>query len=362
MGIYKLFAEKDTTLYSEYNTMNAGLDEVLELTKAESILYSGTSTVARMLVKFEDSQILDIVNNIINTGSFDVYLKMYYADISNIPTNYSLICYPVYESWDMGTGRSGNIPVTTNGASWINKNSTSGSSWSTSPYSAGITGSYLSNNSGGGSWYTGSFSTQSFTEYVSKDICMNVTDIILNYISGSYVNNGFIIMNSGSIEFDVDYLYKLTYFSRDTNTIYPPVLEFRWDDSSYVTGSLVNSSNIYLSFSNNFVNFNSDSIHRFRINARETFPARTFTTSSLFTNTKLLPSSSYYSIRDEKTNDIVIDFDDNYTKISSDADGNYFDLYMNGLQPERYYRILVKTIIENNHIILDDQYFFKVEE
>ena len=40
--------------------------------------------------------------------------------------------------------------------------------------------------------------------------------------------------------------------------------------------------------------------------------------------------------------------------------GNYFDVYMNGLEPERYYKILVKTVINNSTLILDDNYYFKV--
>jgi hypothetical protein len=35
--------------------------------------------------------------------------------------------------------------------------------------------------------------------------------------------------------------------------------------------------------------------------------------------------------------------DDNFTKMSADSEGMYFKLYMKGLQPERYYRILFKN-------------------
>ena len=33
---------------------------------------------------------------------------------------------------------------------------------------------------------------------------------------------------------------------------------------------------------------------------------------------------------------------------------------MNGLQPERYYQILIQTTIDNNVIVLDENYSFKV--
>jgi len=90
------------------------------------------------------------------------------------------------------------------------------------------------------------------------------------------------------------------------------------------------------------------------------YPARVWTTSSLFIGTNYLPTASYYAVKDLDTNEFVIDFDTTYTKLSSDSDGNYFDIYMNGLEPERYYKILVKTNIDNSTLILDDNYYFKV--
>ena len=67
-----------------------------------------------------------------------------------------------------------------------------------------------------------------------------------------------------------------------------------------------------------------------------------------------------YAIKDTSTNEYVIDFDSNYTKISSDATSSYFDLHMNGLEPERYYTILVKTTIGGVTKIFDENIEFKI--
>ena len=56
---------------------------------------------------------------------------------------------------------------------------------------------------------------------------------------------------------------------------------------------------------------------------------------------------------------MVCDFGD-FTKISSDTKGNYFDVYFEGLQPERYYKVLVKTTIDGSELVLDDDVIFKV--
>ena len=42
---------------------------------------------------------------------------------------------------------------------------------------------------------------------------------------------------------------------------------------------------------------------------------------------------------------MVVDFDENYTKVSCDSVGNYFTLYTSGLEINRFYRILVRTFI-----------------
>jgi hypothetical protein len=60
------------------------------------------------------------------------------------------------------------------------------------------------------------------------------------------------------------------------------------------------------------------------------------------------------------TEEIVVDYNTTYTQISCDDTSNYFDVYMNGLEPERYYKILIKTIIDGTTLILDDNYYFKV--
>ena len=104
---------------------------------------------------------------------------------------------------------------------------------------------------------------------------------------------------------------------------------------------------------NNKEEFVSGSIHKFYINCRPQFPIRTFQTSSNYTTNFYLPTSSFYAVKDLNTNEFVIDFDTNHTQISADEKGSFFKLYMNGLEPERYYQILLKTVIDGN-------YYFKV--
>ena len=57
---------------------------------------------------------------------------------------------------------------------------------------------------------------------------------------------------------------------------------------------------------------------------------------------------------------MVIDFDTQYTQLNADSSSSYFDIYMNGLEPERYYAILIKSDIAGTIQVFDDQYYFKI--
>ena len=106
--------------------------------------------------------------------------------------------------------------------------------------------------------------------------------------------------------------------------------------------------------------FYPQSYNRFRINARPEYPLQIWQTSSAYINNYYLPTSSYWAIKDLDTNEMVIDFDTQATQLNADSISSYFDIYMNGLEPERYYAILIKSDIAGTVQIFDDQYYFKV--
>jgi hypothetical protein len=366
MAIYKIFPEKSATLYSFYPTLNTGLDEILEISTFYSI--NGTDEVSRAVIKFPSAQISGVFADKVKNNNSDAYLKLYLANASSLPLDYTILCHPLSGSWNMGTGRLGNVPTTTNGVSWQYKDQNSGSAWINGTYPSGVTGSYRSGSgavSGGGTWNSNTTyrSTQSFSNLTSKDIELKVSNTVKAWYSSSIPNDGFILKHSSSIEFTTQSKFETKYFSNNTHTIYPPCLEIRWDDSSYYTGSIsvVSSSLFVATLGNNKSEYQQDSVQRFRVNVRDQFPARKFQTTSLYLDNKALPSSSYWSIKDLDTEEIVVDYDANYTKISYDASGSYFDVYMNGLEPERYYKLLFKTVLADGEtVISDNNYYFKV--
>jgi len=371
MAIYKLFPTKDATIYSRYPNKNTGLDEILDVS-IEDAQNSGNTQANRFLIQFSQTEISDILTNKVGDSTWSASLMAYlaYGDGLNIDT--TLEFYPISQSWEMGTGKYAYDPEYTNGVSWTYRGASNTTAWATASFEPYVTASY-SSSAGGGTWYTGSSdvgivptvnASKTFSYFDDFDINVDITNIIKAWTSSLIENNGIIVKQQTEFVDSRDYNNTLRYFSRDTNTIYPPSLDIKWRDYIWDTGS---SSQTILNILPAFVDINEnpgvfypESINKFRVNARPEYPARTWQTSSYYTVNYYLPTSSFYAIKDLDTNEFVINFDEQFTQLSADNQSSYFTLYMNGLQPERYYTILIKTIIDGNTLIFDNNYSFKI--
>ena len=489
MAIYKLFPSQDASIYSAYPAMNTGLDPILDVfNKLPST--SPSPQVARSIIKFDQSEIEDVIDNVAKvTGSWGLWsgsLKAYVAKATNIILNSNLEIYPISGSWNNGSGQYLDNQINGTGVSWVYQAYSGSRPWLQGGFNPLVTGSYSgSNNAGGGNWYTGSggyeninslVQTQNFNLRSTKDLNVNVTDTLKVWYSSSkdinpgqieISNEGFLLKWEDSKEFITESAVtpQLSFYSVDTNTIYPPCLEIKWRDFTYSTssgdfkygrtltgsyptneltssiscsytqslpapdsytgdgggatfGATFNSSsmlNIFvkdlglgykegdvltwtatqlnnldavsgattnavvtvstfdikqlpvletpdlaIALDSNQGVYYSESINDFRINARPLFPPRTFTTESNYTVNYALPTSSYYAIKDLDTNEYVVNFDKEFTQISCDPTSSYFTVYMNGLEPERYYNILIQTEVDGQTIIMDENYYFKV--
>ena len=221
-------------------------------------------------------------------------------------------------------------------------------------------------NEGGGTWFTSSFASgshykQTFDKY-TDNLDVEVTDYITDFFSGDRTNNGFIIKKSKVDEQSTKKFGSIKFFSSDTNTIYPPVFEARWDDSSFDTGSLdpLSGDDIILYVKNLATEYKETSKGKIRVFGRDRFPTRTFSTTSNYKLVKYLPTTSYYSVVDADTEQVIIPFDTNYTKLSCDSEGNYFNFWFNGLQPERFYKFVFRVDLNGTTKYYDDNFYFKV--
>ena len=375
MAVLKIFPDKDATLYSLFPNMNTGLDEIVEATETVFAYSDPSPQTSRFLVHFADEDLAaafdPMPDAVYQSGSWNAKLQCYVATATGLSVTTSIDCFPAAQYWDMGTGRYLDEPISTDGCSWIWAGYSGSTIW-TPP--AGATISYTSSvPAGGGVWYTGSQYTASvtFSYRTNKDINLNVTNTVRAWTTGSgsvpftkLPNYGFLLKQNLEFVYNKNYQPELKYFSVDTNTIYPPALQISWNDFTFNTGSstqtILNTLPATITLAQNPGVFYSESINRFRINARPEYPVQLWQTESVYLNNYYLPTASYWALKDLETNEYIVDFDSTYTKLSADATSSYFDMYMNFLEPERYYAILVQSTINGSTIVFDDQYYFKV--
>jgi len=387
--IYTIYPKFDTTIYEKTESLNAGIDQVLEL--SHELVGSSSKYNSRILMKFDVSDIESRVNSGKISQNAKYYLQLRTANVREIPQEYEIYAYPISSSWVNGTGRYFNTPITTDGVSWKYRSSKQiGTLWGVTAVTGGInyewdevsdswvdanlifgalfasvTGSYFS-NVGGGTWWTFPEleSSQSFS-YESSDIYMDVTKIVKKWITGSgrFENDGFLIKFSDEIESSNQTLTSLQFFSVDSNTIYVPRLQVVWDDSTFSTGSLssVSLEDVVVGI-NLKKSYTESEKAKIKVDAYTRYPQKTYTTQSYYTKKYYLPTSSYYEIRDASTDEIIIPFNTTGSKLSCDPSGNYFNLLMDSFQPERFYRVLIRVDTDGGDIsqIFDNNYYFKV--
>jgi hypothetical protein len=381
--MYQLYyIDKDATLYERVPTQNTGIDPILEITKIASgskvdgIVQAKTYNtrmlvdVANQLTSISQSIVAGKIPKLGNSPkSASIYLSMVAADARDLPLSFSLKAFPVSQSWTMGNGNLGDVPITKNGVSWYYRDGIDpGTRWKTG--SAASKNDYgVTETFGGGTWITGSGyeASQSFTFPTNLDIRLNITDIASKWVKGTIPNNGLIIKRPKADERSGEILGSIKYYGNETHTIFIPRLEVVWDDTVLSGTASFNeiASETYVPYFKNIrPTYRTQDKAKFRIGVRPEYPTRTYGTGSVYLTNYRLPVTSYYTIVDAYTNQILIPYDTKGTKISCDSEGSYFKLNMNSLLPERYYRIMLKIERDNGDDVQihDNGYYFKIEQ
>lgn len=351
-----IYPLKDATIYENEPLQNTGIDQIIELNHIldeNNVPYN-----SRILMQFDLTTISQsIASGQITNPSF--FLRLFSVAAWEIPSEYTIDIFPVSGSWDMGIGKQKHFPITKEGVSWYYRDGyNDNTNWLSSSYNANSTGSYVT-ESGGGNWYYNYSASQSYN-YETIDLRSNISNIVNGWLSGSIDNHGIIIKRSDEDEQSIDIKGNIKFFSNESNTIYIPRLEVSWNDSTFNTGSLDELTNEEIILSTNLkIKYKDGSRQRIRVDGRPLYPVRSFSTSSNYIQDYYLPTSSYYQIRDAHTDDILIDYDSD-TNLNCDSSGNYFDLWLDAFQPERFYKVVFK--IERNNLIeyYDNDYKFKV--
>ena len=370
--MFKIFyAEKDATIYESAEYNNTGLDELLEVGKRFGT--SGTDLLkSRSVLKFDRTEIsasLSKYSKTVNDCKF--ILQLYTSTAKNLPAEYDIVAKILAQDWENGTGIESALTI--DGVSW--NGPVSGSTWVSSSQNLQIGSStlYASGSGKGGSWMyqtnpigttAGLITSDSFS-YRTTDINMDVTNAMKIWLSGSggatIPNYGFLLQFSDANELDANIAGYIRYFSRDTHTIYVPRLTMYWDNSTFTTGSLTSVDiESFIVYTRIKPTYKDTEVAKIRIFARDKYPQKSPTNLFPQQTVKYLPATTYYSVLDAATDEVIIPYDDIYTKISCDSTSNYIHLDFNGFMPERYYRLELKIVSGFEEQYITDQIYFKV--
>lgn len=211
-----LYPSADATIYKhkDLRDLNTGLDEIIELENTYAEI-SGHH-VSRFLINF-DLNNSGIPNHILLNSEFFLNLKI--TETSELAHESSLQAFPVAPSWKEGVGRRYDTEVSYSGVTWNSKTDNT-DAWETA----------------GGVWYTYKENEQKETielgvEHIfsqrTSDVSLNITDIVKYWITGHIENNGLLVKFKDE---SITHQGKISFFSKDTNTIYSPYLRICHND------------------------------------------------------------------------------------------------------------------------------------
>ena len=379
-------------------------DEILELKKEFYNLSFDYET--RVLVQFDLSAVsssiesLQATNNQITPNVSDgvgskFFLRLYEAEGNKeLSSDYGITAHAISESWDEGRGKFGSSPQVKDGASWKYRKFPEGGTgltWagasSGSSYISSSGAGHVNANTGLTSAPGTLFATQKFSSS-KPDIEMDVTSMTIAMLSCSQAvsdkgtglepnmtkrlrNHGIMLRFTGSQETNTENFAQLKFFSSNTNTIYSPKLEFRWDDhipaTSSNTGSLISldttgSVDNYIYQIRNKYEYKEDEKVKFRFGARKRYIQKSFNTSVQEVSGSYIPfKSGSYSIVDAATGEIKVPFS-SYTSMSCDSTSNYFNQWLTGFEADRIYKILIKVKYDDKQEqIFDNDFEFKIK-
>jgi len=313
-------AQKDATVYSIQPDQNTGRDEILEINKTYIL---GQIDIARPLIKFDVTELSSsIATGDITASSVELILKE--CDGAEIPMEYIIYAYPISQSWDMGIGTKFD-EISTQNVTWNSR--ITDIDWIVT-----------------GSDYTNSYAASQSIEYISTDLNIDISTTLNAWLNNDIANHGIVLKLSDDKENDNNDYGSLKYFSKETNTIYQPKLRIGWDDSTFSTGSLpaLTADDIKVSFKRLKSHYKVGSESMIRVFGREKYPMKTYVNEYAYNDVTYLPSTTYYQVRDAQTDEIIVPFSE-YSKVSCDSDGNFFNLNLKNWETNRDYYIEIKV-------------------
>jgi hypothetical protein len=376
-----IYPTQSCTLYSNYDILNTGADEILEV--ASDFTPTKGPMAARSLLLFSNE---DILVDFKTTNRYILNLRI--VQSVELESNVELEAYPVSEKWDAGKGRFSDTELLYPGASWLYKNENK-DTWTTT--------TSVEYDAGGGSWYDKFYdneldeeSTLDFKfkfETVASDVKIDITQLVSFWNMSAIENNGIILKFKDDVSKRCG---NVKFFSSNTNTIYRPYIEVGGHDykfepyiittttknSELLSGSLDSGSldsgsldsgsleesttdnteqtkslesgvmelknkDLHIFIENIKESYSHDEIEKLVVGVRELNPKKNFSNRMRYTGRNITSLDMFFSVLDAETEEIIIDFSE-FTKISCDTNGHYFNFDFSCLSRGRLYKFILK--------------------
>tara|TARA_B100001093_G_scaffold215047_1_gene206341 strand:+ start:9064 stop:10302 length:1239 start_codon:yes stop_codon:yes gene_type:complete len=394
-----VYPTETSTLYSNYNVLNTGADEILEV--ASDFTPTNGPMISRSLLLFSNE---DIISDYKTTNNYVLNLKV--VQSIELESNTELELYPVSESWENGKGRFADKEVLYPGVSWLYKNKEK-ETWNTN--------TPTEYESGGGSWfdkyYDNELNVQNQLSYMftfnksTSDVKIDITELVKFWNMSAIVNNGIILKFKND---NTKRCGNVKFFSSNTNTIYQPYLEIgkydyifdpyvstnnvkntelrneqlsaesldtgsldtgSLDTASLETGSIyeestemlpiskketladgikeLDSTDLHIFVENINETYSKTSLEKIKVGVRESSPKKSFSNRMRYSGKNVTKEDIFFSVVDAETEELVIDFSE-FTKISCDNGGHFFKFNFKCLSRGRLYKFILK--LESNDI------------
>ena len=224
MGWYRIFPTRDTFVTNAHPAndlsiratgSNLGASPTLNVFARKGDMFTGSLELARTLVSFNVSELSGLIysEQRIPSSSVSYVLKMsehIHDDTS--PTSFTLQVYPLSSSWNEGTGIDVDNFEDTGYVNWLD--STSTTSWVNS-----------------GSDYLTTYGSGAVDfDRGNGDFEVDITNIVVNWLTGAIANNGLVIKLSDTNENNNINYYRKAFHSRETQFVDKiPYIEARWN-------------------------------------------------------------------------------------------------------------------------------------
>ncbi len=315
---------------------------------------------ARILIQFPTSKITSArtSNQIPAKDSVNFYLRLFNAEHSSTtPSNFSVKINPISSDWNEGIGLDMETYTDKDASNWTS--SSFGTAWS-SPGAA-----YNSASS-----YEKTYTFESGTE----DLLVDVTNVVEAWLdSSTNLNNyGFLVRLDPSLEDGSQErsYYTKRFFARGSEFyLKKPVIEARWDGSS-ATGSLLPDPYVQAdSYVSNITNLKTSykkyESTTLKVHTRKQNWSPNVYTKATESSSVDLISNLYFKITRVSDNLEIIGYSTssvpNYSKLSYNSSGSYFDLDMSIFEENYMYQINFLRKDGAKFIELADKFRFRVD-